>query len=290
MPTSFGGAIVEAFSEKEAYHWLAEPTADIKLRVPWSLRNDYAEAIMGMLWPYNTAVAMYAVDVQVSPVPNTKTYVDGDHNVYQTAFLDVHFDPFVTFTEKLKTNGEMLKVNRYGLYLGEDEAPHFQAVMWQVGENEYELVSQEETPSKIITGIDYTVSFEDLDVLPEEILTLTDCCNEDAVTPINLAGLEFDPETILLLNTDANHIVKVDGSVKNSLTLNFGWRKNGWNKFWRASTRSWEYQYLVPVADADIPRLSEAHPQPFEPDPDADEPVIYRNFPMQDFSALLPTV
>lgn len=283
-------ARAEAFSEVENWDLIQPPTADVKLRVPWSQRHEVAAAVMGMQWPYYTAAPLYGVHTKISAQPQSKQINDGDGNVYETAFVDVHFDPFAALTESIKTNGEMLKINRIGFKGGED--PQFFIVAWDNGEDSegrYDMVKAEEAPTKIIVGFDYEVNFERLDSVPPEALTLVDSVNDDTVTPINIAGIEFAAETLMLMSSEMKHTTSVDGTVKNSLSCKFGWRKNGWNKFWRAQTMSWEYMYVIPIQDSDIPRMSELAPKGFDPDEDGPSPVIYRNFPMADFSALLPT-
>lgn len=292
VPTLSGlTATAVAFSEKEDYDFIQEPAADVKLRVPWSQRHAVGALVMGLQWPYYTTVPMYAVHIGMSPIPSTRCLNDGFGNTYAEAYLDVHFDPFTSFTESIKTNGEMLKVSRVGVSTVASET-QFMLLVWDKGtglgeELGYETVALEEAPSKIIVGLEYEVSFENLDEVPSEVLELVDCCNDDTVTPINLAGLTFAAETLMLMSADIKHTVSVDGSVKNSLTLKFGWRKNGWNKYWRASTQAWSYQYVIPILATDLP-VPDA-PKYWDPDPDGPPPAIYRNFPMADFSPLLPT-
>jgi hypothetical protein len=287
-PSSGLSAVAEAFSEKEEWDLIQPPTADVKLRVPWSQRHLVVSAVAGMQWPYLSSVPLYCVHAGVSTIPNTRCLNDGYGNQYAEAFVDLHFDPFSTFTESIKTNGEMLKVPRVGTLFNSSGDTQFMLLAWKE-ESEavlpYTSVTPEEAPSKIITGIDYEVAFEELDLIPDEVLTLVDCCNADPVTTINL-GLTFEAETLILLSSDAKHTVNIDGSVKNSLNLKFGWRKNGWNRYWRATTQSWEYQYVIPIAATDLPVPD--HPASFDADPDGPAPVIYRNFPTADFTALLP--
>lgn len=287
-PLSGLTAHAEAFSEKEEWDLIQPPTADVKLRVPWVQRHAIVSAVAGMQWPHLSSVPLYCVHAGVSTIPNTRCLNDGQGNVYAEAFLELHFDPFSTFTESIKTNGEMLKVPRVGTSINASGDAQFFLLAWKEASDAvkpYTSVTPEEAPSKIVTGIDYEVSFEQLDEIPNEVLTLVDRCNRDAVTTINL-GLTFEPETLILLSTDAKHTVNIDATVKNSLNLKFGWRKNGWNKYWRSATAKWEYQYVIPIAATDLPIPD--HPASFDADSTGPAPVIYRNFPTADFTALLP--
>ncbi len=294
MPISWGsGARAEAHSESEEYDLFKEPTADVKLRVGWSARHALASGITGMQWPYNTSVPMYCVNVKITPVPQSLCLSDGGGgNVYPEAFVEAHFDPFTTLTEKLKTNGEMIKIPRFAVVLKDDTTDESTTMLlaWKGDDaelNEYYLsTTLEEAPTKIVVGLDYEVTFNNLDELPEEVISLTDCVNDDTVTPINFSGITFEAETLLLMSTDATHTVDVAGNVKNTLTLKFGWRKNGWNRFWRPTTQSWEPLYVIPVKDSDLP-IGDAVGG-YDADPDGPTPVIYNNFIPTDFSALLP--
>jgi hypothetical protein len=75
--------------------------------------------------------------------------------------------------------------------------------------------------------------------LPISILDKIGCVNEAAYVSARL-GLTFAIGTLLYVPSPLSHAITTEGSQAWNVTLKFAYKKEGWNKFWRAKTSTYE--------------------------------------------------
>jgi hypothetical protein len=119
----------------------------------------------------------------------------------------------------------------------------------------------EEAPGKLIIGFDYVQTRYNLSALPTTVLQPGMVNN--GIATATLLGLIFPIETLLYVNSLPQRTITTAGSAKWTMTSRFSYRQNTWNKFWRAKSQAWEEMYTYPAG------------------------VLYKNYPLGDFSTIL---
>lgn len=265
---------VLALSEEETYSEDAF-TSKCELLCPWDQRHALLSHILDSLleWPYGPPDNLkYARTGSIVPYQG-KTGADGVGNTYQLAKITVDFkrefgepleggDETRTFYyETLEPNAEMLKINP-------KDVDGNQKFFWSESMLDTDKVTVEEAPTKLVAGLDYVVKFTRLASVPAAILTITSHVNHESVVSPSL-GLTFPAET-LMANAPVLSRTITSGveSALWDLEMRYSYRKEGWNKFWRPQTESFVRMYQTNLF--------------------GDDPEIYYNFPLADFSDLLP--
>lgn len=261
-----------SFSEVENYNGNTY-TADVVLETPWDQRNGVMENILNasLPWPYASS-PMVATTGSINPTPEILTSKDGSGNTYLSARLTINFqgevgmgtggpgESPVIFYESIEPNAEMLKTNPRSPS-GE------QLYYWGEFAVDEDAVTDQEAPTKILFGMDYVVKYMKLSSIPGIALTYMDCVNEGSITSPSL-GLTFDDETLLWNppKISRNVTAKLDANTFD-MEARWSWRKNGWNKYWRAQSGTFEQIYLLRVGH---------------------EPVLIKNFEPVDMTDMLP--
>ena len=273
---------VLAHSETESWSD-GNGSASVSLLVPWAQRYGVFDNILTELleWPYAPGCGMYASDGTITPYGSTtQALADGYGYQYEQAQLNINFksggdfgqpgggeDPEALYAETIEPNGEMVKLNprdrsdRQIFYWGR---PGDVESLLNVSDE----VTDEEAPTRLIIGFDYVVKWTRLPSIPVAVLDVVDHVNDDTVTSGSL-GLTFPAETLLCNAPVISRTVTATGSGSFfSMDIRFSYRKNGWNRYWRA--KSQDYVSM------------------FSYDPDAMTQERYLNFPLTDLSDLLP--
>lgn len=80
--------------------------------------------------------------------------------------------------------------------------------------------------------------------VPTAVLTLPGAVNNAPYTS-SMLGLTFNSETLLFAPEPVDRTVTTAGSSGYNYTLAFHFKPNGWNKYWRPQSQSWESIYLA---------------------------------------------
>lgn len=295
----------EAYTEEEHYQLGQTPSARAVLRCAWDQRHGVLANILDNTkeWPYgDIGQKLRAIGGSIRPKPQVKTNDDGSGNAYISALIDLTFgwlqlddqgpggDGAAYYSETLSPIGEMIKLKST-----EDDGPFF----WDSDANDEpslgalvvpepppdvnsENVNEEEAPSKLIIGYDYVMRWHRLSSVPAEVLTMIDHVNDRAVFSPTF-GLTFNTDTLLLTAATITQefSASTTSPVKKTLELHFGWRQNGWNRYWRPMYEQFEKMWF-PNPDWD--------PDEYDAEIPATWPyVAYYNYPRGDFSAMLPS-
>lgn len=102
-----------------------------------------------------------------------------------------------------------------------------------------DALQRDEAPGIQVNRLDITRTYLGLRSAPANILGLVGKVNDSVITSIfSGISLTFEPETLLLRNFDPQTAYRNDGSSSTNLTLQFTWKEEGWNRFYRADTES----------------------------------------------------
>lgn len=223
------------------------------LRVAWPNRHLLAQQLMGYLIGQSQAPsgtnpviivgvphayphfdAALCRDVSIRPEGKSEAF-NGDTKVmgYSSSLQDAHALLTVTyrtpgpgdppaaeqgetvFTERLEPSAEFLTMPAKGL-------------KWSDGV----ALEVEEAPGRIVRMIDYVVTVHQTPFLPAG-WDLTDVTNAQPVYSISL-DRTFAPETLLFAGCQPERIYTSKGAQAWTYTLRMQFRKDGWNRFFRA--------------------------------------------------------
>jgi len=214
-------------------------------------------------WPYLPGQGIYASRASSVPFPGetgTRSGAANQFYTYDFALVTVAFEPLsisggenpTFFSESIEPSAEFITI------------PHTKFV-WGTGIGTD--LKPEEAPGKVLIGFDYVVTLFNVVSVPSWVLTLVGCCNSAAVTSPSL-GFTFPLQTLLFNPPKISRTVALGGSNRYQISTRYTYRRDGWNKFWRA----------------------ESNPPAFESMYHKDLPgdVIYLNYPTADFSGAIP--
>jgi len=175
---------------------------------------------------------------------------------YEQALIQIGYQPSESndagggnsniFSETLQPNAEFLTVDPKNFTWGSGTGT---------------ALNKQEAPGKIIQGFDYVQTRFRLAAIPPVVLTLTDTVNNANVTA-SLLGLTFAPETLMFNAPTLSRQLNSKGEGLWTMATRYSFRKTGWNKFWRKSTKAYEEIYEKDGA-------------------------VYKNFPLADFSGII---
>ena len=249
-PSAVAYTEVENFGEKE---W----SASVVVMCPWADRQEVRANILNNRceWPYFPNCRMYAETASIAPMPSVQTGTDGSGNSYPYARITVTYKRNLedgeqegqpgggassdgntaSYTESLELNGEMLRIPPDDLFWLEGASETFDRIP----------LTQEEAPAKIMLGAEYIFSWKGLSYLPDGLMDKIDHVNSDSVTS-ELYGYTFAPETLLLNGPRLSRSKSANAEIsKIDCELRWSWRKNGWNKFWRCKSETFETIHKV---------------------------------------------
>lgn len=105
-------------------------------------------------------------------------------------------------------------------------------------------LSPAEAPGKIIRTLDYTITRYEIPSIPADAYSLMNTVNESAVTAL-LLGVTFPAGTLLYQLPEQSRVITTEGVQAWTLTQSFSFRPDGWNKFWRVKTGTFEPLWSV---------------------------------------------
>ena len=108
--------------------------------------------------------------------------------------------------------------------------------------NNGDALLEAEAPGKQVYGMNLVRTIYKIDSIPSLVIDGVGHVNVAAFTSAIL-GLTFPIETLLLLPGSATRTIKTTGDYTQNLTMKFAYKKDGWNKYWRSKTSSYESIY-----------------------------------------------
>lgn len=241
-------------------------------RCLWGSRFTLATDLLrygGATYPLYTGANVRAVNVAirgvgetaetepVSPIFPDATIVKYTHALltvtYETVYWENYIpgagsqdDPGIIIEESLDLASEFIRIPAEfsdGSYLA-----------WSNGEvptPTFNDVDEDESPGKVIRLSSYVITRFNVPSIPDEIRTLMGTVNLNPIEEIT-SGFIYEPETLLYAGATPNTSAVPDGTNTWTVTYRFNYRPNGWNKFWRPQTSTWEKPHRLSVNDSDL--------------------------------------
>lgn len=225
--------------------------AQVKLRCAWSNRHALVADVLGNHRAYpGTAFAQPPQAARASIVGGGEIYTTvGQACVYEYAIVTIGYSTKVTdlISESLEPTAEFHRQD-------------FKRFRW--GAPDGEPILEKEAPGKLLRGLNIVRTIYEVATIPDEVYDLVGSCN-DVLYHSNFLDRDFDAETLLYQPPNLTRAFKSNGTKGWTVTLKFAYKPQGWNKYWRAKTEAWEEMF------------------------DVEGGAPYKNYPPEDFSALL---
>lgn len=222
--------------------------AQVTLRCAWADRYLLMDDLLStpQPWPFATGVIPYAMNAVAVPAGVADN--DGQACGYQDALVTVTYN-----TQIIDTASEAIEPTL------DYDVEDYRKFRWASGTGD--LLTEGESPPRILRAMNIVRTRYRLSAIPDECLTCIGKVNNATYTS-SLLGLTFAAETLLFEPAPLIRSFTNFGSQGFTMTNKFGFKPNGWNKFWRTSTETYERIYLKGSA------------------------TPYRPYPLGDFSAL----
>lgn len=256
----------------------------VTLRCAWADRHDVVENIFvnNLIWPYWPESNWLPKTFSIKAAPNIRTVTGGpaEMNTYTHADIELTFGPpggstgnapgigspggesdiEAIYYETYQPSGEMLKLPPM--------LPGKWQFRWGAIKSNSDPLTNEEAPTRLIIGLDYIIRWVGLETVPTAFFDAVDHVNSLDIT--TSAGKTFAPETLLCQSPVISRTVTTAAAEPLwEVEARFSYRKDGWNKFWSPQHAAFREIYLF---------------KPF----DEATGEVYKNFPLYDFTAMLP--
>lgn len=231
---------------------LESGSASVVLRVPWTNRWLLVNDLLGnsRVWPY--APGLRATTCAIKPFDSKPTSFEGQTAVYEDALVTVSYSSKVEenlIAESIEPNVEFITLDHKRFRWGSDASG--------------DPLSEAEAPGRQKHSLALTRTHYKLEPpLPASLLTLPGKCNDTAYASA-LLGLSFAKETLLFMPSSLSRTITTAGDRAFDLTLKYAYQPEGWNKYWRAKSKSYEEIY------------------------DVEEDEVYKGYPLASFSDFL---
>lgn len=216
-------------------------TASVTLRCAYLDRHALANDIISNRreWPKGGFVLPRAHSAAIVPVltPATAEPVEAGQEVrYAEALVTINYSSVITdlITHSIEPTAEFITLD-------------YRRFRW--GAADGLSLAEEEAPGFLLRGLNLVVTeFEVLPPLPGSLISLPGSVNNAALSSA-LLGLSFGAETLLFAPPVVNMSRNSLGQVKTQLTKKFTYKPQGWNKYYRSVTNSWESIYIAGGAE-----------------------------------------
>ena len=231
-------------------------TCTVQLQCAYGIRRDVMADIIGgrVYWPLLTGLTKPPFAVSGSAKGfEQKTTSTGQTLDYEMATLTINYeskgkDPEDLISESLEPTCEFITLSPAGFSWTDVNG---------------DPLSEEEAPGKQFRGLNLNRTIYKWEPpLPAGLLTNAGKVNDTLYTS-SLLGLSFPAETLLFIPPTMDRTITSDGEDAFNVSLKFAYKPDGWNKFWRTKTQSFEAIYSHELA------------------------AEYKNYPLGDFSAFL---
>lgn len=217
-------------------------SASVTLRVPWDLRHTVSADVLlnRYLWPGGGFFGA-ASRVGIVPEPNSGYTVASGMIAYEFAEVTIEYsssqadqeedDDGNIFSESLEPHTEFVTQDPRGFRWGSAGG---------------EPLMENEAPGKMTKSMQLVRTLYGLAAIPAVILSLGGTSNDAEYTSAVL-GLTFPEETLLFGDPTMSRSFSRAGTGDRTWTLilKFLYKKDGWNKYWRAKTNAYESIYHV---------------------------------------------
>lgn len=223
-------------------------TASVTLRCAYADRHLLVAEIVGgrMRWPHFTLGQVpRARTASIKPFPSIGVS-DFDAIVYEHALVTVQY---IT-----KSNEEEEDEDGEDVYsesfepTAEFVTQDFKNFRWTNATGD--ALTDAEAPGKLRRGLNIVRTEFNKASIHEDVFERIGMVNASAVTSAAL-GRTFPAETLLYTPPRTDRTMRTDGTKGWNLTKSFMFKKEGWNKYWRAKTQSYERIWNVKDAALD---------------------------------------
>lgn len=209
--------------------------ASVVLRVPWDLRHQVSADVLTARYLYpGGGFFGKASSVGIVPEADSAYVVTSGAIVYNFAEVTINYTTEQSDREE----------NEDGDIFSESLEPHTEFMTLDPEKFRWEdafgeKLTQNEAPGRQMRSFTLVRTLYNLTAVSTAILDLPGSANDDDYTSAIL-GLTFPQDTLLFGDPSIQRTFKSDGSRTMTLVLKFLYKKNGWNKFWRASSGTYE--------------------------------------------------
>lgn len=234
-------------------------SAIMRIKGPWSQRYQVIDFYVDNWLPYPHQVqefgvlgmeALRAISGSARPFGTITDKIDapvGTIALYDQALVEIRFGipeigvPVLTDVRNMRGRGDVIsetfESNSEFLSLDPD------LFRWSSGEGPQRNLTEQEAPGKSTTGLDYLFTRHGVDSIPLAAWHIVDCVNDSTLYPLSrpLMHLRFREETLLYRGYRAHRTADRNmRTIKMSMTYRFSWRREGWNRFYRGDTGTWD--------------------------------------------------
>lgn len=232
-------------------------TASVDVLVDYLDRTDLVADVLGNRWvyPYRIQSRSTAATAAVRPFPGKVTR-NGQGIKYEKAVVTLNYTPPEQGddSETVDLISESIEPNAEFLTLDHKE------FRWTDPTNGDEL-KEAEAPGRLLRSFDYVLTKYEQNSMPTEILMFPGSVNDAAVFA-PLLGITFPQETLLYNPPTSSRKIDTDGFGKYTIVYRLSFKVEGWNKFWRTKTQTYEQIFVK-------------------------DGGLYRNFPLKSFSEII---
>lgn len=214
-------------------------TASVTLRCAWADRHALAQDVVGnkRQWPKGGFVLPLAHSAAIVPVPTPgDPSQDGQEIIYGQALVTINYSSVVTdlVSHSIEPTAEFITLD-------------YRRFRW--GAADGLPLSEDEAPGYLLRGMNLVVT--ELEVIPPLSATLLEKVGKvnNAALSSSLLGLSFAEETLLYAPPSITMSRNSLGQVKCQIVKKFTYKPQGWNKYFKALTNSWESIYIAGGAE-----------------------------------------
>lgn len=234
----------EAWARRENLKRGEVPVFSTVLRCAW---NDRYELMADLLltprsYPAPAFALVFATSASAVPVMHSRYTEDGQECVFEEALVTVNYggpgngddeEGGVIISESLEPTVEFLTLD-------------YKNFCW--GSKTGDPLLEAEAQGIQIRGHVLTRQLYNLPLVPVSYLDLDGTVNDVEYSSV-LLGLTYPEETLLFTPGTISRQITMDGTEGFTANLKFTYKKNGWNKYWRAKTQAYEEIFVREETD-----------------------------------------
>jgi hypothetical protein len=209
-------------------------TAQVTLYCDWVDRWDLVDDLLfvGRAWPEFSSWESppLAQSCSITGVQGGDLSVSGQEIVYEVAEVQVSygFDRSVDLVaESIESTAQFSQLD-------------YRNFAW--GSANGDPLSEQETPGRQLRGLALSRTIYKMSLVPSVILEAGSVNNAPYTSPI--LGLTFAEESLMLTPSKISRTIRTDGSTPYNVSMKLLYRKEGWNKYWRATTMAYDAIYV----------------------------------------------
>lgn len=225
-------------SAHEECNGIAGLNVSVRLQCNWTDRFNLVNDLLGTPRSYpkiTTGLVPFAISANIIDLPQQGYGTDSDQQIctFDQALVDVNYS-----AAWLDDANEQLEPMMEAIPLD------FNYFNWGTGAGAQNSLLEGEAPPLIFRSVNLVRTKRNISTIPTDVFAAIGCVNEFAYTSTILNGLVFPAGTLLFLPASAQRSFKALASLGFTLSLKFGFKPQGWNTYWRATTQAWEPIYV----------------------------------------------